>query len=108
VTFLLLQILITAAADFNTKKYMVTSVPTTTTLTITMASVETGSGATLSGGIKYFQYYHVGPAEQLGAYGWGISQFGGIKARSFNVYFKWSTCSRHKWKQRIRYTDYFK
>ena len=66
------------AADFNTKKYMVTSVPTTTTLTITMTSAETGSGATLSGGIKYFQYYHVGPAEQLGAYGWGISQFGGI------------------------------
>jgi len=57
---------------------MVTSIPTTTTITITMASVETGAGGTASGGVKYFQYYHVGPAEQLGAYGWGISQFGGI------------------------------
>jgi hypothetical protein len=50
VTFLLLQILIIDAADFDGKKYMVTSVPTTTTLTITMTSAETGSGATLSGG----------------------------------------------------------
>ena len=67
-----------SAADFNGKKYMITSVPTTTTLTITMDTNETGSGATTSGGVKYYQYYHVGPAEQLGAYGWGISQFGGI------------------------------
>ena len=67
-----------SAADFNGKKYMITSVPTPTTITITMATNETGSGATTSGGVKYYQYYHVGPAEQLGAYGWGISQFGGI------------------------------
>jgi hypothetical protein len=65
------------AADFNGKKFMVTSVPNPTTITITMPTNETGSGATTSGGIKYFQYYHVGPAEQLGAYGWGISLFGG-------------------------------
>ena len=42
-----------------------------------MPSNETGSGATTSGGITYFQYYHVGPAEQVGVFGWGISQFGG-------------------------------
>ncbi len=42
-----------------------------------MPSNETGSGATTSGGIPYFQYYHVGPAEQLGAFGWGISLWGG-------------------------------
>ena len=65
------------ASDFCDKKFMVTSVPTTTTITITMPSVETGSGATTSGGITYYQYYHVGPAEQIGAYGWGISLFGG-------------------------------
>ena len=65
------------AADFNGKKFMVTSVPNPTTITITMPTNETGSGATTSGGIKYFQYYHVGPAEQLGAFGWGISLFGG-------------------------------
>ena len=31
----------------------------------------------ISGGITFFQYYHVGPAEQLGAFGWGISLWGG-------------------------------
>jgi hypothetical protein len=36
------------ASDFNDKKFMVTSVPTATTLTITMPSVEAGSGATTS------------------------------------------------------------
>ena len=65
------------AADFADKKFMVTSVPSTTTITITMPSNETGSGATTSGGITYYQYYHVGPAEQLGAFGWGISLWGG-------------------------------
>ena len=65
------------AADFNDKKFMITSVPSPTTITITMPSNETGSGATTSGGVKYYQYYHVGPAEQLGAFGWGISLWGG-------------------------------
>ena len=66
-----------AAADFDDVKYMVTSVPTPTTLTITMNSNESGSGATTSGSVKYYQYYHVGPAEQIGAFGWGISLWGG-------------------------------
>ena len=42
------------AADFNNKKFMITSVPSTTSITITMPSNETGSGATTSGGIKYY------------------------------------------------------
>ena len=66
-----------AAADFDDIKYMVTSVPTPTTLTITMDSNESGSGAATSGSVKYYQYYHVGPAEQIGAFGWGISLWGG-------------------------------
>jgi hypothetical protein len=65
------------SADFCDKKFMVTSVPSSTTITITMPSNETGSGATTSGGITYFQYYHVGPAEQVGAFGWGISLWSG-------------------------------
>ena len=65
------------ATDFADKKFMVTSVPTTSTITITMPSNETGSGATTSGGITYYQYYHVGPAEQIGAFGWGISLWSG-------------------------------
>lgn len=66
-----------SAADFDGKKFMVASAPNARTITITMPSNETGSGATTSGGIKFFQYYHVGPAEQLGAFGWGISLYGG-------------------------------
>jgi len=65
------------SSDFADKKFMVTSVPSTSTITITMPSNESGSGATTSGGITYFQYYHVGPAEQVGVFGYGISQWGG-------------------------------
>jgi len=65
------------AADFDDKKFMVTSAPTATTITITMPSVETGAGATTSGGIRVQYYYPVGPAQQLGAYGWGIGQWSG-------------------------------
>ena len=65
------------ASDFNDKKFMVTSVPTSTTLTITMPSAETGSGATASGGIRVRHYYPVGPAEQLPGFGWGLGQYGG-------------------------------
>jgi hypothetical protein len=65
------------AADFDDVKFMVTTVPTTTTLTITMSSAESGSGATTSGGIRVQYYYPVGPAQQLGAYGWGIGQWSG-------------------------------
>jgi hypothetical protein len=65
------------AADFADKKFMVASAPNTSTITITMPSNESGSGATTSGGITFFQYYHVGPAEQVGVFGYGISQWGG-------------------------------
>ena len=65
------------ASDFADKKFMIASVPGTTTVTITMPSNETGSGATTSGGITFFQYYHVGPADQVGVFGYGISQWGG-------------------------------
>ena len=65
------------AADFDDKKFMVTSVPTATTLTITMPSNETGSGATTSGGIRVQHYYPVGPAEQLPGFGWGLAAYGG-------------------------------
>ena len=65
------------AADFNDKKFMVTSVPNTTSITITMPSNETGSGATNSGGIRVQHYYPVGPAEQLPGLGWGLGQWSG-------------------------------
>jgi hypothetical protein len=66
-----------SASDFDDKKFMVTTVPTTTTITITMSSAETGSGATTSGGIRVQHYYPVGPATQLPGYGWSLGQYGG-------------------------------
>ena len=65
------------AADFCDKKFMVTGIPSPSSITITMPSNETGTGATTSGGITYYQYYHVGPAEQVGAFGWGVALWGG-------------------------------
>ena len=65
------------ASDFDDKKFMVTSVPSSTTITITMPSAETGSGASTSGGIRVQHYYPVGPAEQLPGFGWGLAQYGG-------------------------------
>ena len=56
---------------------MVTSVPTTTTLTITMPSNESGSGATTSGGIRVQHYYPVGSAVQEKGFGWGLGSWGG-------------------------------
>ena len=65
------------ASDFDDKKFMVTSTPTNVTITITMPSNETGSGATTSGGIRVPSYYPVGPAEQLPGFGWGLGSWGG-------------------------------
>ena len=65
------------ADDFCDKKFMVTAVVDADNFKITMDSNETGSGATTSGGITYYRYYHVGPAEQVGAFGWGVALFGG-------------------------------
>jgi len=66
-----------AAADFNDKKFMVTTVPNATTITITMPSAESGSGATTSGGIRAQHYYPVGPAVQAKGFGWSLGTFGG-------------------------------
>ena len=66
-----------SSSTFADKKFMVTDVPTTLTIEINAGATETGSGATTSGGITYYRYYHVGPADQVGVYGWGITQFGG-------------------------------
>ena len=66
-----------AASDFNDKKFMVTSVPNSTSITITMPSNESGSGASSSGGIRVQHYYPVGPAEQLPGLGWSLGQWGG-------------------------------
>jgi len=66
-----------AAADFNDKKFMVTTVPNATTITVTMPSAESGSGATTSGGIRVQHYYPVGPAVQAKGFGWSLGTWGG-------------------------------
>ena len=66
-----------AASDFNDKKFMVTTVPSSTTVTITMPSNESGSGATTSGGIRVQHYYPVGPAVQAKGFGWSLGSWGG-------------------------------
>ena len=66
-----------SASDFDDKKFMVTTVPNATTLTITMPSNESGSGATTSGGIRVQHYYPVGPAVQAKGFGWGLGSWGG-------------------------------
>ena len=69
-----------AESDFKDKKFMVTTVPTSTTLTITMPSNESGSGATTSGGIRVQHYYPVGPAVQAKGFGWSLGSWGGTVA----------------------------
>ena len=69
-----------SASDFNDKKFMVASTPTNTTATITMASNESGSGATTSGGITIQKYYTVGPAVQAKGFGYGLGSWSGEAA----------------------------
>jgi hypothetical protein len=45
-----------------------------------MASNESGSGATTSGGIRVQHYYPVGPAVQAQGFGWGLGSWNGIDA----------------------------
>ena len=66
-----------AESDFKDKKFMVTTVPTSTTITITMPSNESGSGATTSGGVRVRHYYPVGPAVQAKGFGWSLGTWGG-------------------------------
>ena len=66
-------------ATFEDQKFMVTSVPTTTTFEITMNTQESGTPLTTSDGnsTSVLCYYTVGPSQQLGGYGWGTGLFGG-------------------------------
>jgi hypothetical protein len=66
-----------SASDFDDKKFMVTTVPSSTTITITMPANESGSGATTSGGVRVQHYYPVGPAVQAQGFGWSLGSWGG-------------------------------
>ncbi len=71
------------SGDFTDNKFMVTSIPTDTTLTIQMESNESGSGATTSGGIRVQHYYSVGPAVEVASTGWGLGSWGGQQTGQF-------------------------
>jgi hypothetical protein len=71
------------SGNFDDKKFMVTSIPTSTTLTIEMESNESGSGATTSGGIRVQHYYPVGPAVEVASTGWSLGSWGGQQAGQF-------------------------
>ena len=71
------------SGDFDDNKFMVTSIPTDTTLTIEMDSNESGAGASTSGGIRVRHYYPVGPAVEVATTGWGLGSWGGFKTGQF-------------------------
>ena len=64
-------------ATFEDEKFMVTSVPSGTTFTITMDTNEAGTPLSTAGSASVLCYYTVGPAQQLGGFGWGAGLFGG-------------------------------
>ena len=72
-----------AASNFNDNKFMVTTIPTDSTLTIDVGSNESGSGASTSGGIRVQHYYPVGPAVEVASTGWGLGSWGGQQAGQF-------------------------
>jgi hypothetical protein len=73
------------ASDFDDIRFMVTTVPSSSTITITMPSAETGSGATQSGGIRVRHYYSVGPAVQAQGLGWSLGTWGGEAVGSYTT-----------------------
>ena len=74
-----------SSTDFDNKKFMVTTVPTATTITVTMPSTESGSGASESGGIRVQHYYPVGPAVQAKGFGWSLGTWGGEEVGAFTT-----------------------
>jgi hypothetical protein len=66
-----------SASDFDDIRFMATTVPSSNTITITMPSAETGSGATQSGGIRVRHYFRVGPDVQAQGFGWSLGSWGG-------------------------------
>jgi len=64
-------------ASFEDIKFMVTSAPTSTTIEVTMATAEALTPLSNSGTASGLCYYTVGPAQQLGGFGWGTGNWSG-------------------------------
>ena len=63
-------------AAFEDKKFMATSIPTATSITITMDTNATGT-TTNVGSCRAQTYYTVGPSPELGGFGFGTGQWSG-------------------------------
>ena len=72
-----------SSSNFDDNKFMVTTIPTSTTLTIDVGSNESGSGASTSGGIRVKHYYPVGPAVEVASTGFGLGPWSGQQAGQF-------------------------
>ena len=70
------------SASFTTNVFEVLSVPSSSTFTVTMPSVESGTGVTAGGTITTTPYIRIGPTFQTPAYGWGTGYFGGSNPTS--------------------------
>ena len=64
-------------ASFEDIRFMVTSAPTSTTIEVTMATAESGTPLSNSGSASGLCYYSVGPAQQLGGFGFGTGTWSG-------------------------------
>ena len=72
-----------SSSNFDDNKFMVQTIPTSTTLTIDVGSNESGSGASTSGGIRVQHYYPVGPAVEVASTGYGLGPWSGFKSGQF-------------------------
>jgi len=64
------------ASDFDDVVFEIKTIPTTTSFTITMPTVETGTGATNDGTLDLLPYVFIGPAIETYGYGWGVLTWG--------------------------------
>jgi hypothetical protein len=64
------------AADFDDIVFEIKTVPSSTTFTITMPTVEGGTGATNDGTLDLLPYVFIGPAFETFSYGWGTLTWG--------------------------------
>ena len=64
-------------ATFEDQKFMVTSVVSSNSFTITMATTESGTALTNAGSASILCYYSVGPSIQQSGFGWGTGLYGG-------------------------------
>ena len=64
-------------STFEDNKFMVTSVLSSTEFEITMDTQESGTPLSAAGSASVLCYYAVGPAKQLGGYGWGTGLWAG-------------------------------